>query len=144
MRKKYHTDEERKAARKVWSRRDYDKHRDRCTKHARRYYAANRGRHNAWVNQRNIEIKLEVLTHYGLDGTLRCCWPDCPVNDVDMLTLDHIEENGAQDRRENGTHSPYRRLIRNNFPSGFQTLCGGHQFKKTLMLNRERRAKLLQ
>jgi hypothetical protein len=81
--------------------------------------------------------KIEVLTHYGKDGKLQCRWPECDVTDLDMLTIDHINDDGAQDRRENGVHI-YSRLIRRGFPEGFQTLCGSHQLKKRVAGLRER------
>ena len=90
--------------------------------------------------QRNYraEVKLIVLSHYGSDGKLKCAWPDCEVVDIDMLTLDHVENNGAEHRRQ-GMHANrlYRKLIRDGFPEGFQTLCWNHQWKKELLRRRE-------
>jgi len=87
------------------------------------------------------QLKLEVLAHYGPNGKLQCAWPDCSVIDVDMLSLDHVNNDGAQDR-QNGKRGGggcifYERVRRMGFPSGFQTLCHNHQWKKELMRRRE-------
>jgi hypothetical protein len=98
------------------------------------------------LNKRNVErhknIKTEVLSHYGLDGKLQCCWSDCKVIDIDMLTLDHIENDGAAHRKgytrsgRGGGSKLYDLLIREGFPEGFQTLCANHNLKKHLMISR--------
>jgi hypothetical protein len=92
------------------------------------------------ADQERLNLKIEVLTRYGGAGSLQCCWGECLVQDVDMLTLDHTFNNGARDRRENkcGCGSMlYRRLRRMGYPDGFQTLCGSHQMKKKIMFERE-------
>lgn len=80
-----------------------------------------------------LNVKLAALAHYGPAGELRCAWLGCSVTDLDMLTLDHVADDGAIDRKVNrcgcGTNL-YRRLRRENYPDGFQTLCGSHQLKK--------------
>lgn len=84
--------------------------------------------------------KLSVLTHYSSNNILCCSWEGCNITDIDMLTLDHTEDSGAEHRREikisGGTHM-YGWIVTNGFPEGFQTLCGGHQFKKEIMKYRE-------
>jgi hypothetical protein len=85
------------------------------------------------------QIKIEVLSHYGPDGKLQCCWPGCEVADIDMLSLDHVRNDGAKDRnthRGAGGVVLYQRLLRAGFPDGFQTLCHNHQWKKELMRRR--------
>ena len=95
-----------------------------------------------WSNERNAQRKQEVLTHYGKNGTLRCCAEDCQVVDIDMLTLDHINNDGAKHRAEDKALAGskiYRWAIANSFPIGFQTLCWNHQAKKALILARKNR-----
>jgi hypothetical protein len=94
------------------------------------------------LNARNKEV---ALTHYGPDGKLQCSWESCDIVDIDMLTLDHVHDNGAEHRREingniNAGNTSYRWVKDNGFPSGFQTLCWNHQWKK--QLERLRRARL--
>lgn len=94
-----------------------------------------------WMRKRNEEIKLQVLTHYGKDKKLQCAWENCQICDIDMLSLDHVNDNGYEERKsglKSGQHT-YKRLIRSGFPEGFQTLCYNHQFKKALAKKRRER-----
>lgn len=79
-------------------------------------------------------LKVTVLTHYGPSGTLGCCWEYCAIKDVDMLTLDHTNNDGCKHLNHTGKryvgNSLYRWARHNNYPEGFQTLCGSHQLKK--------------
>jgi len=36
------------------------------------------------VQDQNMSLKEEVLTHYGRDGKLQCCWEGCEITDLDM------------------------------------------------------------
>jgi len=78
-----------------------------------------------------VNLKLEVLTHYSPSGILRCSWSGCAVNDVDMLTLGHLDRN----RRGTGI-ALYQALCTEGFPLGFQTLCCNHNQKKETMRSR--------
>jgi hypothetical protein len=60
--------------------------------------------------------KLRVFEHYGLKCS--CCGEDT----YEFLTIDHINNDGKQHRREIQS-TIYLWLIRNNFPKEFQTLC---------------------
>lgn len=88
----------------------------------------------------NAQIKLECLTHYGPDESLQCSAVGCIVQDLDMLTLDHINNDGAEDRN-NGRNCTgvrlYYVLKREGYPSGFATLCCNHQSKKEMMRRRK-------
>ncbi len=86
-----------------------------------------------------VKAKREVLSHYGRNGIAQCCWNGCDVADIDVLTVDHIYNDGAQKRRD-GTHARgfyfYIQLRMNGFPEGFQTLCANHQLKKEILRKR--------
>jgi hypothetical protein len=79
-------------------------------------------------------IKNEALAHYGKNRKLQCSWESCEIIDVDMLTLDHINDDGAQKRKikgqEGGGRRLYARLRKAGWPPGYQTLCANHQMKK--------------
>jgi hypothetical protein len=60
--------------------------------------------------------RVTVLDHYG--GACACCGEATP----EFLTVDHVNNDGAQHRREGATNI-YRWLVRNDFPPGFQLLC---------------------
>jgi urocanate hydratase len=83
--------------------------------------------------------KVLALTHYGKRGKLCCNWRGCHVLNTDMLTLDHVNDDGAKHRREIGVkcgQPMYIWAVKNNFPQGLQTLCANHQQLKE---NRKRR-----
>lgn len=79
----------------------------------------------------NKERKRLVLTHYGPNGHLGCCWTECQVVDIDMLSLDHINGGGTEHRKK-AVGGVYRDVVRRDFPTGFQTLCYNHQMKKEI------------
>jgi hypothetical protein len=86
-----------------------------------------------------LALKIEVLSHYGNSGVLQCCWPECSVVDPDMLSLDHKENNGNEDRKTSnnpGGVAFYAKLKREGLPEGFQTLCHNHQWKKEILRRR--------
>lgn len=66
------------------------------------------------------KIKYEVLKHY---GNLRCAC--CGETILIMLTLDHINDNGGQHRKEMGPVSTkmYRWARNNGYPPIFRVLC---------------------
>jgi hypothetical protein len=60
------------------------------------------------------------------------------VDDLDMLSIDHLNNDGHKDREKNGGRSGggghfYMELLKRGLPEGFQTLCFNHQIKKHLM-----------
>jgi len=91
-------------------------------------------RNRITARRRYNERKNNVLMAYG--G--RCI--ACGINDMDVLTVDHINNDGADHRRElvgNDLHTYgssyiYRYLVKNNYPNGFQVLCFNCNFKKHL------------
>jgi hypothetical protein len=119
-----------------WQRRNRSKRYDRSTEVGfRRLRTENARKRNA----RQL-LKTELLTHYG-GGQLRCCWDNCPITDIDMLTIDHVDNSGAEHRRQAGSYGKatklYANLKKRGFPSGFQTLCANHQIKKEILRKRE-------
>lgn len=83
-------------------------------------------------NSCNLRLKERVLSHYGKGKKPKCCWRGCGIMNLDMLTLDHVLNNGKQHRKSGfkGGINGYRQLEQKNFPPGFQTLCANHQAKK--------------
>lgn len=64
--------------------------------------------------------KQQVVDHYG--GACACCGDTF----IWRLTIDHIDDDGADHRRDEGVKaggSTYRWLIREDYPMGFQVLC---------------------
>jgi hypothetical protein len=98
-----------------------------------------RGKYNVNRSERRLEVKIEVLSHYGPNGLLGCCWESCTVTDPDMLTLDHENNDGNVARK--GTYkggiSFYMKVKRDGYPTGLATLCHNHQWKKEISRRRE-------
>lgn len=90
----------------------------------------------------NLKNKMIVISHYTY-GKNTCVWNEgCNISDPDMLAVDHINNNGAEHRKQffNSTGSGivlYRWIIINNFPEGFQILCHNHNIKKELIRRRK-------
>jgi hypothetical protein len=98
------------------------------------WYLRNRHHISDYQSQRVAKLKLDTLTHYGKAGLLLCCWEGCTCDDIDMLTLDHIENNGAEHRKAGfpkGSQG-FARLKNAGYPEGYQTLCWNHQWKKEI------------
>jgi hypothetical protein len=97
--------------------------------------------------ERWLATKTIVLKHYGKGHRLQCCWRGCTVIDVDMLSIDHVNDNGAEHReritkgkhRTGGGINFYQWLLRNAFPDGYQTLCHNHQWKKEILRRKMKR-----
>lgn len=62
-------------------------------------------------NRNKIRKKI-VFEHYGNKCTC------CDLDDIDFLTIDHINNDGYKDRRLN-----YQTVIKRNFPTDLQLLC---------------------
>jgi hypothetical protein len=68
-----------------------------------------------------------IISHYSNGkNECACCGENTPL----FLTIDHINNNGSKERmlfgKRNGSsggHHNYRRIIKNNFPIGYQILC---------------------
>jgi hypothetical protein len=68
-----------------------------------------------------LSNKIKIIKEYG--GKCICCGE----NELEFLTIDHINNNGAEERKitKQGTGGKlYRWLIKNNFPKdNYQLLC---------------------
>jgi hypothetical protein len=73
-----------------------------------------------------LKIRNQVFDHYGWKCS--CCGESHP----EFLTIDHINNDGAEHRKKIETNYIYLWLIQNNFPEGFQTLCMNCNFAKEL------------
>lgn len=107
----------------------------------RNYYIRHKERYLKQQREHCSQLKLEVLSNYGPEGVLGCCWSGCPVDDIDLLTLDHVHNDGGARRAEGerGGRALYHNLRKNKYPSGFQTLCWNHNAKKEIIRKRSTR-----
>lgn len=83
------------------------------------WYMANIYNQRLSANNKNAIIRIEIITTYG--SKCQCC------NEIEpkFLSIDHINNDGAQHRKQVGSGSRlYKWLKKNNFPKdNFQLLC---------------------
>jgi hypothetical protein len=115
-----------------------EEHRKEANARARKWREENPERAKKVQREYQMRVKIDVLSHYGSNGKLQCCWPGCEVTDIDILTLDHVNNDGAEDRKGHGKGGAYfySRVRKNLYPEGFQTLCANHQLKKEILRRR--------
>jgi len=74
-------------------------------------------RRREWSRKR----KLLIIEHYSNGKNICNC---CGEKHIVFLTIDHINNDGAEHRKKLGSAAHvYNWLIRNNFPEGYQVLC---------------------
>lgn len=99
--------------------RDREGMRERIRAEDRQRYAANREEQKARKSRYAANLRAVVFAHYGT--ACACC------GSTTRLSIDHINGDGKQHRRELGNSTGmriYTWLIREGFPPGFQVLCG--------------------
>ena|SRR3990167_4495384 len=81
----------------------------------------------------NLNLKIQALVHYSvMKGVPVCSHPDCLIMNLDMLSIDHINNDGAEHRKLIKRKNIYKWLVDHNFPEGFQVYCMNHNFKKQI------------
>jgi len=80
------------------------------------------------TSQKYYRYRLEAIDHYS--GGRNCC-TRCGLDDVRVLDFDHVNNDGAEQRREMGNNLVYW-MKKNNFPQGFQVLCRNCNWLKEL------------
>ncbi len=164
--KKYNQSEKGKAVRKNWElnnrdkvlagkRRFYQRHKEeiriKCKKQyqdnpefyraiSRDYVSRNLDKVKASNIRRSLEVKTEVITHYG-NG--KCACVNCGFKDIRALSIDHINGGGNQERKRFNISGKgmYYWLKKNNLPIGYQTLCMNCQFIKRMTLDENRQGR---
>ena len=88
--------------------------------------------------------KKAAFTLYGPNHETRCAWGGCLVNDVDMLSLDHVKNDGRKHRNKHATHRGgiqfYTWLLQEAKKGrlhDIQVLCLNHNMKKEILRVRE-------
>lgn len=77
--------------------------------------------------ERRRQPKQKIIQHYGS----KCNCPGCHVVHAELLTIDHVNGDGASHKKETGrSDSLYRWIIRNNFPDSIQLPCGSCNLAK--------------
>jgi hypothetical protein len=71
----------------------------------------------------NLNLKKQCISHYS-QNTCKCS--KCGENDLEVLCLDHINNDGSIHRKQeniSGGKAMYKWAIKNDFPPLFQVLC---------------------
>ena len=124
-------------------------HRKELVKAEQKRYRKNRKRILAysikWGATYRARVKRELFTLYGPQHEVRCSWTECQINDIDMLSLDHIDDDGNKARRNTGGRRKgygfYMWLLKEAKARRFhrlQVLCHNHNMKKQLLRDRMR------
>ena len=96
-----------------------------------KYLASNK----ATSSRLREEYKISAINIYS-NGDACCAW--CKQADIDVLCLDHINNNGAEcSIREKAGSGLYRFLRKHDYPEGFQVLCSNCNLKKEIEFKRE-------
>jgi hypothetical protein len=95
-------------------------HKEEKKEYNREYYREHGKEMKEWNKEYRDKLRLQVLSHYSPELKCQCCGE----SHVEFLTIDHINNDGAEHKREIGG-DPYLMnwLIKNNYPEGFQVLC---------------------
>ena len=112
----------------------YDQNKEHIRKYKReqmrKYRAANPEKYRAQSRKAKAKLKDAVFDLYG-----RAC-SICGYNDIRALTLDHIKNNGAEERKRIGERGIYRRALEHH-PDEYRTLCMNCQFIKRIEAQRQ-------
>lgn len=117
-----------KLYKRKWNRENKDKiHRsyERRKEYYRNYYALHKDELGKTCRDQCREAhtkrKLVLIRHYS-NGTMSCS--QCGYSDIRALCIDHINNNGAEEKRIHGGSSRvWAHIIKQGFPKGYQVLC---------------------
>jgi hypothetical protein len=102
----------------------YINNKDEILKHQRESYHKNKYKLRKIKAYRKSLIyhvyKQQAFFFYS-NGEMKC--KNCGIDNLDVLTINHIEHNGSEHRKTLKTKDIYRWLVLNNFPDGYDVLC---------------------
>lgn len=85
-------------------------------------------RNKRWRELR--ENRKIIVFQYYTNGYMKC--ELCEIDDIDVLTIDHINGGGNKHRKEMIESSLITHLIKKNFPEGYRILCRNCNWKERL------------
>lgn len=89
-----------------------------------------------YAGETNQRVREAVIGHYS-DWSYDCAL--CSEDRIACLDIDHIENDGAKDRKTSkNSYTLFRRLIKTGFPAGFQVLCKNCNWVKHVDNQKER------
>ena len=117
----------------------------RCHKYSKKssdkYRQSPKGILNALKDRAELRTRdKEACINMYSNGDACCKW--CGIADLEVLCLDHINDDGAMLRKSN-SHPTGSRLFQwlrqRDYPLGFQVLCRNCNFKKEFLRKRNKR-----
>ena len=108
----------------AWYARNIEKAREQKRASMKRLRAESPDKYNAQSRKAKIKEKLKIFLMYGNKCKI------CGFSDMRALSLDHIKNNGNEERRELGERGVYRRAKSQHMPNEYQILCMNCQFIK--------------
>lgn len=123
--------------RSEYSARRYSVNRCKIIERADEWNRVNSDRRNKGEHARYLRNKIASVAAYG--GRCGSCGED----EVAFLVIDHINDDGADDRREwkSKASDIHKWLKRNSYPDGYQILCGNCNLKKERVRRRKQESK---
>lgn len=111
------------------------KFKDREREYHRQWRRENPGKAAAYTNRMHLSYKESAINMYS-NGDACCKF--CRQADIDVLCLDHIDNDGVKQRLLNPRrgHDLYRWLRLNDYPGNYQVLCFNCNMKKAFMWKR--------
>jgi len=109
-----------------YDRKYYESHREVIRKqkaeNMRRYRVENPEKHRKMSRDAKAKLKEQLFEMYGHTCAV------CGFSDKRALTLDHINQNGNEERKALGERGVYRRALAEYRPDEYRTLCMNCQF----------------
>jgi len=99
---------------------------------SRLYWENHREQQREYQKNFRDKLRLDVLNFYS-NNAPKCA--RCGIDDMDVLCIDHIENNGSRQRKElfgdsRQGNQMYWWLRKNGFPVGYQVFCWNCNHKK--------------
>lgn len=107
---------------KAWYERNKDTTRQQKTELMRKYRAENPEKYRKQTRDAKALLRKRLFEMYGHTCAV------CGFSDKRALTLDHINQNGSEERRLLGERGVYRRALAEYRPDEYRTLCMNCQF----------------
>jgi len=108
-----------------------EKERKRKRDYMRKHRKENPEIHRKKSRDAKTRLRNKLYKMYGDTCTM------CGFSDKRALTLDHIKNNGAEERKEMGPRGPWYRAVGEYLPDDYRILCMNCQFIARVEANRQ-------
>lgn len=80
-----------------------------------------------------MEKRKKVISHYSKG---KMCCNNYVLKILELLTIDHINNNGAEHRKTAKTNTLHLWLSKNDYPEGFHVLCWNCNYVKNIVTSK--------